>query len=330
MKKITIEDVAREAGVSVATVSRVLNNYPHISKKAKLKVEAAIKKLNYHPSTFAQRLAGKSLKTIALVMPSYEGMFYSFYGNEIVRSVGDACIDLDYDLLLHISSSRRSLNFSSVDGVLFADIIENVKELQNCIEEDKPCVVINREVSEYPVSFVAINNKQGAKEAVQYLISLGHTKIAHITGDLRTQCARQRLEGYKEALLDANINVDKEWIKIGNFSRISARRAAEQLLFLKNKPTAIFCASDDMAQEAIFVINEHNLRVPEDISIIGFDDSPLCVFGPISISSVRQPLREMTRRGMEILESIISGDKEIKKEFLPCRLVIRESCDFID
>ncbi len=326
--KVTIQEVAKEAKVSIATVSRVLNNYPHVSKRVKARVQEAIKKLNYQPSVFAQRLAGKFLNTVSLIMPAYEGMFYSYYGNEIVRSVADACVDFDYDLLLHISSRRKKIHFSSVDGALFADIIENEKELEECVLQGKPCVVINRIVDSHQVSFVAVDNKGGAYEATKYFVNLGHSRIAHITGDLRTQCAQQRLEGYKKALEDSGIKVDEAFIKTGDFSRASARRAMEEFLRVKRHPTAVFCASDDMAQEAILVVQEKKLKVPDNISIIGFDDNPSCLLGPISLSTVRQPLREMARKGVEILDSHIKGKKSPEKVILPCRLVVRDSCDF--
>ena len=162
------------------------------------------------------------------------------------------------------------------------------------------------------------------------MISLGHKRIAHITGDLRTQCAQQRLQGYKQALEKAKIKIDEELIKIGNFSKISARRATEELLKLKNRPTAIFCASDEMAQECMYVIFEHKLKIPEDISIIGFDDNPLCLMTPVALSTIRQPLAEMSRKAVEMLNSIIfKEEKEMKKIYLPSRLIIRDSCDFV-
>ncbi len=329
MKKITISDVAREAGVSIATVSRVLNNSPYVRPEIRRKVQEAIRKLNYQPSLFAQGLAGKRTKTIGLVIPAYEGIFYSYYGNEIVKNIGTICVELGFDLFLHISTPKRNINFSILEGMIFADVIENKIQLEECLAREIPCVVINHSFEDLEVNFIAVENQKVAFEAVSYLISLGHKRIAHITGDLRTQCAQQRLQGYKQALEKAKIKIDEELIKIGNFSKILARRATQELLKLKNRPTAIFCASDEMAQECMYVIFEHKLKVPEDISIIGFDDNPLCLMTPVALSTIRQPLVEMSRKAVEMLNSIIfKEEKGFKKIYLPARLIIRDSCDF--
>lgn len=332
MKKITISDVAKEAGVSIATVSRVLNDSPYVREEVRKRVLDAIKKLNYQPSLFARSLAGKKVKAIGLVIPAYEGLFYSYYGNEIIKNVGTICTELGFDLFLHIASPKKSINFSLLQGVIFADIIENEYQLKECLEREIPCVVINHSFKDLDVNFIAIENQKASFEAVSYLISLGHKRIAHIAGDLRTQCAQERLEGYKKALEKAKIKIDEDLIKIGNFSKILARRATEELLRLKNRPTAIFCASDEMAQECMYVILEHRLKIPEDISLIGFDDNPLCLMTPVALSTVRQPLSEMARKSVEILSSIIYEEKKSqskKKIYLPAKLIIRDSCDFV-
>ena len=328
MKKITISDVAKEAGVSIATVSRVLNDSPYVREEVRKRVLDAIKKLNYQPSLFARSLAGKKVKAIGLVIPAYEGLFYSYYGNEIIKNVGTICTELGFDLFLHIASPKKSINFSLLQGVIFADIIENEYQLKECLEREIPCVVINHSFKDLDVNFIAIENQKASFEAVSYLISLGHKRIAHIAGDLRTQCAQERLEGYKSALKKYNLKIKEEYIKIANFSPLQAQKASEELISLKEPPTAIFVASDEMAVEVLFFLQRKGINIPQEISIIGYDDNPLCNHSIVPLTTVKQPINEMASLGVRILKNLIEGKKE-EKIVLPPRLVIRESVSLV-
>jgi len=328
-KKTRIEEVAKAAGVSPTTVSRVVNKLPTVKEANRIRVEEAIRKLNFKPDVTAQRLAKGGTDAVGLVIPRYEGIFFSFYAIQIIRGVGMATDGLKLDLLLHLSDGRTPLNTGSVGGALFADIITNKEELDNSLSSSIPCVVMNYHLDENPeVSYIAINNKMGAGQAVDYLISLGHQRIAHITGDLMSQAANERLKGYQASLRRHNIDVVSEYVAEANYSRPSAREAMVKLLKLKNPPTAIFAASDDMAQEAIAVITEHKLGVPKDISVVGFDDNPICVFGPVSLTTVKQPLLKMAHEATTLLHKMITSKEPVspKRVILPTELVIRDSC----
>lgn len=199
-KTVSIKDVALASGVSITTVSRVINKAPTVKEKSRLKVLEVIKQLKYQPSVFAQRLATGKSNVVALIIPRYEGVFYSFYALELIRGIGTLCEALKLDLLLHLTDSRAVLNLRGVGGIIFADIISNRRQLEHALSCDIPSVVINNYVEDLEVSCIAIDNTDGAEKVVNYLVSLGHRKIAHITGDLVTQAAAQRLEGYKRAL----------------------------------------------------------------------------------------------------------------------------------
>lgn len=328
VEKIRIEEVAHLAGVSPTTVSRVINKFPTVKESNRLKVEEAIRKLKFRPNVIAQRLAKGRTDAVALVIPRYEGIFFSFYANQIIHGVGVACEDLKLDLLLHLSSDKTQVNTFSVGGVLFADIISNRQELDSVLESNVPTVVMNYKFDDLDVDYVAIDNKKGAKEAVEYLIHLGHRNIAHITGHLVTQSATDRLEGYKLALKENNIAIKQDYIKEGDYSRPSARKAILSLLKSKPMPSAVFVASDDMAQEVISVILEHRLRVPDDISVIGFDDNPICLYGHIGLTTIRQPLVEMAAKATSLLHKIMSAKttKSSTKIVLPTKLIVRDSC----
>ncbi|MCM8796562.1 MAG: LacI family transcriptional regulator [Candidatus Omnitrophica bacterium] len=327
-QRVSIEDVAKLAGVSTATVSRVINKIGSVRGKNKAKVLDAIKQLKFEPSVFAQRLATGRSNVIALVIPRYEGVFYSFYALELIRGVGTLCAAFKLDLLLSLTDVRSSLNLRGVDGVIFADIIGNRHQVEDIISKNIPCVVINHYIDDLNVNCIAIDNAGGAQEAVNYLITLGHKKIAHITGDLVTQAASFRLEGYKRALRKNNIKIDPRYIFNTNYSRGQARLAADRLLRMSDPPTAVFVASDSMALEVMAVAKEMGKDVPRDISIVGFDDNPSGLYGPVALSTVRQPLIKMAEDSVKELHRLMTEKKEtqVKKIILPTELVIRESC----
>ncbi|MFC1708601.1 LacI family DNA-binding transcriptional regulator [Candidatus Omnitrophota bacterium] len=328
VEKNRIEEVAKLAGVSPTTVSRVINKILTVKQSNRLKVEEAIRKLKFKPNVIAQRLAKGRSDIIALVIPRYEGIFFSFYANQIIRGVGVATENRKLDMLLHLTKEKDSIDTASVGGIIFADVIANREELKNVIESGTPCVVVNNRVNDLDVDYVAIDNKNGAVQAIEYLISLGHRSIAHITGDLMSQAADDRLEGYKMALKNKNIKIKDEYIRRGDYSRPSARKEMSALLKLKPMPTAIFTSSDDMAQEAISVILEKGLKVAEDISVIGFDDNPICLYGSVGLTTVRQPLIDMAAKATGLLHKkmLSKAAKSSTKIILPTELIIRDSC----
>ncbi len=326
----SIKDVARLAGVSIATVSRVINKHESVKGKNRLRVLDAIKALKFNPSVVAQRLATGRSNVVALVIPRYEGIFYSFYALELIRGVGTLCDSLKMDLLLNLTDARSSINLKNVGGVIFADVIGNRVQLEDALAVGIPCVVVNCFVEDLAVSCIAIDNLAGAEEAVNYLINLGHKRIAHITGDLITQAASERLEGYKQALKKHDLSLDEELIFKTDYSRGQARGAAEKLIKMPNPPTAVFVASDSMALEVMTVARERGKNIPKDLSIVGFDDNPSGLYGPVALTTVRQPLIKMAQESVKELSLLMSKKKtKPEKIILPTELVIRESCQKI-
>lgn len=326
-KNISIEDVARTSGVSITTVSRVINKVGSVKKNNRIKVMSAVKKLKFQPSIFAQRLATGKSNVVALVIPRYEGLFYSFYALELIRGVGTMCEALKLDLLLHLTDARTPLNLRGVGGIIFSDIIGNRAQLEDSLAKGIPSVVINYYVDDLDVSCIAIDNAGGAENAVNYLIQLGHKKIAHITGDITTQAAAKRLEGYKRALEKNNIKVREDYIFGTDYSRGQARSAAESLIKAADPATAVFVASDSMALEVMAVARELGKDIPGDLSIVGFDDNPSGLYGPVALTTVRQPLIKMAEESVKELNRLIVLKKNApKKILLAAEMVIRESC----
>lgn len=326
--KITIKDVAKKAGVSIATVSRYLNNFP-LRKDNKDKVAQAVQELNYRPLLYARRLAGGKLNTFGLILPGYEGIFYSFYALEIIREVAAATSGNAIDLHLNIFWDKDTFQSSLADGVILADIINNQRQLERLVEEAIPLVVVNKKIEDPEVSFVAINNFKGAYEAVEFLIHHGHKQIAHFAGDLRVQCAQERLDGYKSALAKNNLEFKEALVRKTNFSRKETREQLEKLFALPQVPTAIFCCSDEVASEVLSFAEEKRIEVPKKLSLIGFDDNPHCLYGNLMLTTIRQPLKAMVQQGVKILKEIIDGQKTPQRVVLDTELIIRDTVGFI-
>lgn len=323
----SIVDVARASGVSITTVSRVINKIGSVKESNRVKVMNAVRELKFQPSIFAQRLATGKSNVVALVIPRYEGVFYSFYALELIRGVGTMCEALKLDLLLHLTDARAPLSLRGVGGIIFSDIIGNRAQLEESLAKGIPSVVINYYVDDLNVSCIAIDNAGGAESAVNYLIELGHRKIAHITGDVMTQAAAKRLEGYKHALTKNNIKIREDYIFHTDYSRGAARSAAEKLIKASDPATAVFVASDAMALEVMAVARELGKNIPDDLSIVGFDDNPSGLYGPVGLTTVRQPLIRMAEESVKELNRLIVLNKNApKKILLPAELVIRESC----
>jgi len=324
-----IKDVAREAGVSIATVSRVFNKLGSVKKYNKDKVERAIKKLKFRPNLSAQRLASKrNNNAIGLVIPRYSDIFHSFYALQILQGVGVAVERMKMDLLLHVTNGDTFLNISSVEGVIFSDIIGNEEQVDGVVEAGLPCVIMNYYTKDLPVSCVSIDNFKAGIDAVSYLIKLGHSRIATITGALKTQVAIDRLNGYLTALEKQRIEKKKDYIKYGDFGRESARILTKELISMKVPPTAIFAASDEMAVGAIQVCLENGVSVPGDMSVIGFDDNPLALnYSPMPLTTIRQPLHKMALVATQTLNQIIQKKARAHKRIiLSTELVERSSC----
>ncbi len=278
-------------------------------------------------------MATKRKPIFVLILPRFEDIFHSFYTGEITKGVNLAASRLNVDFLVHITDrSDHStwldptlLDRKSVDGILFADIDNDLEIVKKAIMRGMPCMVLNNKLDE-PINCIAINNYEAAFKVTEEFIKLGHKKIATIAGDLSTQAGQARLEGYYDALKKHNIEADKTYVKIGGFLRTPARGATQDLLKLKERPTAIFAASDVMALEVIDVAKGKKISIPEDLAVCGFDDNPLRDHSSIPLATVAQPLVEMGRLGLEMLYQISHGKAKLPvKEILSAKLIKAQS-----
>ncbi len=327
-KKSSITDVAKLAKVSITTVSRVINKFPTVNKDIVARVEHAIELLKFKPNLTAQRLAkGTQNTAIGFVIPGFPGIFHSFYAVELMRGIGHGCEANRLDLIFHITDGTNPLRSNFAGGLIFADIIENRSQVEEALSEGTSCLVINHIVKDLDVSYIAVDNVKGGATAAEYLISLGHKRIATVTGNMQTQAGIDRYEGFHKTLVKHGLSVDPEYLFKGDYSRRCARQAAERFFALENPPTAIFAASDEMAMEIISVAYENGIKVPEDISVIGFDDNPAGLFGPVGLTTIKQPLFNMGEEAVKTLNTIMTGKQGgvVRKVLVP-ELIVRESC----
>lgn len=275
----------------------------------------------------------KRKRTFVLVIPSFEDIFHAYFAGEIIKGVSLAASRLKVDILIHITDrfdhrgwlDSSLLDHNFVEGIIFADIDNDLSVVKKAIQRSMPTIVLNNYLTE-PINCVAIDNRKAAIQIVDHFVKLGHTRIATIAGDLTTQAGVWRMDGFNEALEQYGVKIPKNYVTRGDFLRTPAREAAHKLLKLKNRPTAIFAASDVMALELIDVAKSYKLRIPEDLSVVGFDDNPLNINSSIRLTTVAQPLVEMGRLGAEHLNQITLGKAKLPvKVMLPARLITRQS-----
>lgn len=274
-------------------------------------------------------------KTIILALPYFLDMFSSYYATELMKGVGKAIENSQFDLQLHIFDSgmeedavREHLtSVQNLSGAMFADIDGNRKIISMAKKNGTPYIIMNNIFDDNETNYVGIDNKEASRDAVQYLIDLGHRRIGTITGNMKTQSAIMRLEGYKAALAKNNIAENPEYIVNGAYNREKAQEAMIKLMSEKPRPTAIFAASDLMAFGAIMIALKEDIKVPEDISMMGFDNSPLAALGHVTITTVNQPLAETGIIAARALIDIIEGRmKQPFQKVLKTTLIMGSSC----
>jgi LacI family transcriptional regulator len=323
-----ILDVALKAKVSIATVSRVVNNSPHkVNPGTRKKVLKAIRELDYRPNALAKGLLMKKTMTIGVIIPDISNPYYA----EIVRGIQDIADPYGYAILL-LNTDRNQdriikqiyfLREKSADGIIFSGgIIHGEKVLSSLKELRERVVVIGRHQVDF--SAVLIDNVGGAAKATQHLIGLHHKRIGFIGGPDKSTSAKDRLSGYKNTLVQQGLPVDSNLIRKGDFTPRSGYLAAEELIREK-RLTAIFAANDQMAFGAIRAAKESGLRVPEDLAVVGFDNIPFSSYFDPSLTTVEIPKYQIGAAAMEMLVNRISKKNGEKSRWFDTQLLVRDS-----
>lgn len=330
----TLEEVAARAGVGRGTASRVINGSPRVSAHTREAVEAAVAELGYVPNRAARALAGNRTDAIALVVPESESRFFAEpYFSDIVRGVGAALADTDMQLLLTLAGSDRErrrlaqyLTAHRVDGVLLVSVHAD-DPLPDLLEQlGMPAVMSGRRSASEPLAAVDSDNFEGARSAVDHLISRGRRSIATITGRLDVYGAQRRLDGYHKAVASAGLDPDERLIAPADFTEEGGARAMRDLLARRPDVDAVFAASDVMAAGARQVLREAGRRIPDDVALVGFDDSAVARHMDPALTSVRQPIEEMGREMTRVLlQEIAVENLERPQIVLPTELIVRDS-----
>lgn len=310
----TIVEVAKRAGVSTATVSNVMRSTKFVSPRVKARVEAAIRDLDYHPNEIARSLRVKQTRMLGIVVPDITNPFFP----EVIRGAEDAAYKRGYFLVTantneRIARERRviaALRSYRVDGILLATARDDdTGYIKNAIAAGFPVVCIDRSVPDVRADAVILDNVRGSAECVRHLIELGHRKIAIITGNLETQTARERLQGYEQALRAANLAIDTKLILEGDFRGESGYRLGKQMLRAKAMATAVFVSNGVMTVGFLKALEESGKRCPEDISLATFDDLVVDRSFRPHLTVVVQPSFAMGDRAATILMDRIEGKR---------------------
>ena len=334
MADLTLEDVAKQVGVSRSTVSRVVNGSPNVSQDVRQRVLKTIQSTGYHPNAAARSLASQRTYMIGLVLPSSVSSFFTDpYFPQLTQGIAYACNDFDLTLSLFLVGNKedeekispRISRRGMLDGILIQSGQADDKMIDYLARSSVPSAILGRPFEAEGVSYIDVDNVSAGFNATRHLINLGYSRIATITGPSNSTAAIDRLDGYKKALIKSNRKVDEALVVEGDFSEISGYLAMKKLLTAN--PDAVFAASDIMAVGAMRAIQESGLNIPADVAIVGFDDVPLGTLSNIQLTTIRQPIMKFGVKAVELLIDLIeNGTRPARRLILDTELVVRDSC----
>ncbi|HEY9153459.1 MAG TPA: LacI family DNA-binding transcriptional regulator [Anaerolineales bacterium] len=335
MTDLTLEDIAKQAGVSRSTVSRVVNNYPNVRGEVRQRVLQVIENTGYHPNAAARTLASQRSWTIGLLLPLSVSIFFTDpYYPHLTKGIAQACNQYNYTLALFLVETRedeekifpRVSRKGLLDGVIVqAGHHGDQQIIGHLIDANMSLVVAGRPFRSDNVSYIDIDNVNAAASAVSHLIRLGYQRIGTITGPTNSTVGLDRKEGYIKTLRERGRSVEDSLIVEGDFTEAGGYYAMQKLLPFK--PDAVFVASDTMAIGAMRAAREAGLNIPGDVAFVGFDDLPIATLSNIQLTTVRQPVIQFGVKAVELLiDQIENGITTPCRVILDTELVIRQSC----
>ncbi|KGX92752.1 LacI family transcriptional regulator [Pontibacillus halophilus JSM 076056 = DSM 19796] len=330
----TIKDIAKAAGVSVTTVSRALNGYDDVKESTKKRIVEVAEQLNYSPNYVARSLVMNQTKTIGLLVSglSRNGTKDNIV-MEVLTGVDHRCSELGYDMVLFNTTTAQQKQKTyaqlcrerQVDGVIVQGIKTDDPYLEEVIESDIPCVLVDIPVEAPTVGYVTTNNSKGAYEAVEHLIGLGHRNIGFMNGHNRAYVSQERLKGYEQALRMHRIPVIPAYMTTGDFDERIAEESAYELLQQSPEITAMFCASDLMAFGVMKAAKRLSISVPEDLSVVGYDDSLLASYVTPSLTTVAQDPYRIGSEATELIVRMLQDEAVDRSSILSHMFTPRES-----
>lgn len=337
MSEIGIKELAHKLGISTASVSRALSNPERVSKKMRERVQHAALEVGYRPNRLGASLRTSKTKNIIAIIPNITGAFNS----GVIKSIGHTAAEFGYSVLFGSTEGSREKELSygdmarskQADGIIcFSSALPfNEQSLESEYFSLPPMVNACEQMSSphafnNNIPFITIDDAAASKELVTYLISLGHTHIALISGDIAQPSAQRRLEGYKQAIAAANLPFDKDLVWEGDYTFDAGRSLTKKILANNPKATAIYCMCDETALGSLNTLQGNGFDVPKDFSVVGFDDIKYAQYFSPSLTTITQPVEAIGRRCVEVLMQIIKDEKITQKiEVIPHHLTIRES-----
>lgn len=327
---ITIYDVAREANVSMATVSRVVNGNPNVKPATRKKVLQTIEELGYRPNAVARGLASKKTTTVGVIIPDISSIFFS----ELARGIDDIANMYKYNIILsnsdqNIDKEIKIINTmleKQVDGIVFMGGKITEEHVNEFKKSPVPVALAATIDPTQTTPSVNINYEQAAYEATKLLIENGNSQPAFVSGVEETPVNELKYKGYERALQEANQKINPDFIVKGDYTYGSGIESVDHLLALANKPTGIFVASDEMALGVIHAIQDHGLRVPKDIEVLGFDNTRLATMVRPTLSTVVQPMYDIGAVAMRLLTKYMNKEEvEESNVILPHQIIERNS-----
>jgi LacI family transcriptional regulator len=326
IEKMTIRDIARLAGVSKATVSRVLNKKPDVNPATRERILRLMEEWAFVPSITASGLAGGRSRMIGILIPSLTWPAIP----EIMRGISEVIEQSPYELLLysitHEEDRTKKDQRDIIDRILATRLAagllaifpgQSIEHLTRLHEQGFPIVMIDDQAEPTSIPWVGAGNRMGSYAATRYLLRQGHRRIAHIQGPSKFLVSHERYEGYCEALNESGVTLDSTLVMEGDFMPQGGRNCAIKLLSLEKRPTAIFAANDLMAYGVLAAAEELGLRIPEDLSLIGFDDIPLSAHTRPALTTVRQPFSSIGQRAIELLLSLMESPRPVDQDWYP-------------
>ncbi len=338
-KKNTIAEVARAAGVSLPTVSRVLNNRPDVSPETRKRVEAVIAEMGFQPSAVARSLDSRETHTICLVFLHYEprDLFADPYLAGVTSGIVDTLTPEGYFLLTYpvpdggsyLQDFRQFLHSGRVDGLIVHNAYIDDPILELISGTGLPYVALDLEKPIHPYSaVVAVDNTSGIQQLVNYLVAKGHRSIGHVYGDLRRNGGMQRAQAFRKAMSACGLAVREEWIQGGTWYQEGGASGIERIFNTQERPTAVVAATDLMAMGVIEHVRSIGLQVPKDLSVTGFDDVPFAGYLNPPLTTVRMEYGEFGSTAAKCLIALINTtEKESKRITVPVKLVVRDSVE---
>jgi len=336
MRRVTLRDVAREAGVSVNTVSRALNGKPDVSPETRAKVLKVAERLGYRPNRLARGLRSNKTGTIGVIVTDIANPFFG----ALVKGVEEAARKSSYSIILQDTDEDyereeeaiQVMLAERVDGLLITPVQTGTETIERLKESGLPFVLLGRYFDNLETDYVVTDDVRGGYLATEHLIKLGHTRIAMINGPLHISSAKERFEGYKRALAHHGIELDESLVSAGAVTMEDGYRAAQALIQRRKRPTAVFCYSDFVAFGVTKAIREHGLRIPNDIAIVGYDDVDFSSYIDVPLTTVRIFKEELGKQAVALLlekvqDEVIGRKNDARRGGLKLdvSLIVRES-----